>query len=86
MLPTLQTTQTCGSILPLLASAQFASQPFQGINPGVFQDSDSKWIELIDGSANKENIPLGPLLIKARHVDFLVGIDAGAEDPNGWPL
>jgi len=66
--------------------AQLSSQPFQGINPGIFQDANSEWIELIDGSMNKENIPIGPLLVKARHVDFIVAIDAGAEDPHDWPM
>ena len=63
----------------------FAFQPFQGINPGIFQDSDSKWIELVDGSTNKENIPIGPLLVKARNVDVIVALDAGAEQSDNWP-
>src|SRR5258706_8333208 len=67
-------------------SPNFAFQPFQGINTGIFQDSDSKWIELVDGSTNKENLPLGPLLVKARNVDVIVAIDAGAEDANDWPM
>ena len=67
-------------------SPHFVFQPFQGINPGIFQDSDSKWIELVDGSTNKENIPIGPLLVKARNVDVIVAIDAGAEDANDWPM
>ena len=75
-------------VLPLarLNVCSTCFQPFQGINPGVFQDADSKWIELIDGSSNKENIPLGPLFVKARHLDVIVAIDAGAEDADDWPV
>ena len=65
--------------------AQFASQPFQGINPGVFQDANSRWLDLIDGATNQENVPIGPLLVKARDVDVIVAIDASADDPNSWP-
>jgi len=64
---------------------QLASQPFQGINPGVYQDSSSTWIELVDGGMNLENIALGPLLVKARHLDVIVVIDAGSDDPDNWP-
>jgi len=65
---------------------QLAFQPFQGINPGTFQDSESKWIELIDGATNKENVPLGPLFIKARHLDVIVAVDASADDVDNWPM
>jgi lysophospholipase len=65
--------------------AQLVSQPFQGINPGVYQDSSSTWIELVDGATNKENVPLGPLFIKARHLDVIVAIDGSADDADNWP-
>ena len=87
VLMTLRTTPMC--VYPLSCSnipPHFAFQPFQGINPGIFQDSDSEWIELVDGSTNKENIPIGPLLVKARNVDVIVAIDAGAEDSDNWPM
>jgi len=63
----------------------FLSQPFQGINPTVYHDSNSTWIELVDGGLNKENVPLGPLLVKARHLDVIVAIDASADDSDNWP-
>ncbi|KAI0066051.1 phospholipase B [Artomyces pyxidatus] len=60
--------------------------PFQGIKPNNFEDSSSNWLELIDGSSNKENVPLGQLFVKARGLDAIVAIDASADDPvNGWP-
>ena len=66
-------------------SSQSASQPFQGINPDVYQDSNSTWLELVDGGSNKENLPLGPLLVKARHLDVIVAVDVGADDSDNWP-
>ncbi len=70
---------------PDRVSTQFASQPFQGINPGVYQDSNSTWLELVDGGLNKENLPLGPLLVKARHLDVIVAVDASSDDSDNWP-
>ncbi|TFY82180.1 hypothetical protein EWM64_g1831 [Hericium alpestre] len=62
------------------------SYPFQGIKPGAFEDSNSSWIELIDGSSNLENVPLGPLFVKSRELDVIVGIDCTGDDlVNGWP-
>ncbi|KAA1473978.1 phospholipase B [Dentipellis sp. KUC8613] len=60
--------------------------PFQGIKPGAFEDSNSSWINLIDGSSNGENVPLGPMFVKARGLDVVVAVDASADDPNNaWP-
>ena len=64
---------------------QFSSQPFQGVNPGVYQESNTTWIELVDGGLNDENLPLGPLLVKARHLDVVVAIDASSDDSDNWP-
>ncbi|TDL25988.1 phospholipase B [Rickenella mellea] len=60
--------------------------PFQSIKPDTFEDSNSGWLELIDGSSNLENVPLGTLFVKARGLDVIVGVDASADDPtNAWP-
>jgi lysophospholipase len=42
-------------------------------------------LELIDGSSDKENMPLGQLFVKARDMDVVVGIDASSDTPTGWP-
>ncbi|KDQ08047.1 hypothetical protein BOTBODRAFT_166340 [Botryobasidium botryosum FD-172 SS1] len=60
--------------------------PFQGINPGVFQHSMNDTLPLIDGGLNFENVPLGPLMVKARGVDFIVAVDGSADDNNSWPV
>ncbi|KAI0314922.1 phospholipase B [Amylostereum chailletii] len=59
--------------------------PFQGLKSGNFEDSSSRWLELIDGSSNLENIPLGQLFVKVRSLDVIVAVDASADDPNSWP-
>ena len=61
------------------------SQPFQSINPDTFHDSNSSWLDLIDGASNIENIPLGPLFVKARGIDVAVALEGSAEDPHLWP-
>lgn len=62
------------------------NQPFNNIKPDTFEDSNSTWLELIDGSSNLENIPLGPLFVKSRQLDVIIGVDASADEvDNLWP-
>lgn len=51
------------------------AQPFSGVKSNTYVDTNSTWLELIDGGLNLENVPLGPLLVKARDVDFIVAAD-----------
>jgi lysophospholipase len=60
-------------------------QPFNGIKPDTFEDSNSTWLELIDGASNLENVPLGPMFVRARNVDFVIAVDGSANTPQGWP-
>lgn len=60
--------------------------PFNGLRNSSFVDSDKTWLELIDGSSNGENVPYGPLLVKARNVDVIITLEGSADDPvNNWP-
>lgn len=60
--------------------------PFEGLNDGVFQDSKANWLELIDGSSNQENIPYGPLFVKARGLDVIVTLEGSGDIPGfNWP-
>ncbi|PSR76524.1 hypothetical protein PHLCEN_2v8427 [Hermanssonia centrifuga] len=59
--------------------------PFHGIKNDTFEDSDSTWLELVDGSTNGENVPLGPMFVKARGLDTIVAVDGSADDANAWP-
>ncbi|KAL5528334.1 hypothetical protein ACEPAF_7470 [Sanghuangporus sanghuang] len=60
--------------------------PFQSLKPDTFEDSNSTWLDLIDGSSNLENVPLGALFVKARGLDVILGLDSSADDPTfRWP-
>lgn len=60
--------------------------PFQGLKSGTFEDSDSNWIELIDGASNQENVPYGPLFVNSRGVEVIVTIENSADIPGlNWP-
>ena len=48
-------------------------------------DTNSDWLELIDGGLNGENIPLGPLFVKSRELDVIVAIDATANTDDSFP-
>lgn len=52
------------------------AQPFNGVKSNTYIDSNTSWLELIDGGLNLENVPFGPLLVNSRDVDFIVAVDA----------
>ncbi|KAG7448332.1 phospholipase B [Guyanagaster necrorhizus] len=58
---------------------------FRNVAPSTFVDTNSDWLELIDGGSNGEVVPFNPLLVKARGLDIIVGIDSSADDENNWP-
>ena len=68
-----------------IARLNRSSQPFSGIKSDTFHDSNTTWIELIDGSSNQENMPLSTLLVKAREVDVVVAVDGSSDSPERWP-
>ncbi|KAJ7209506.1 phospholipase B [Mycena pura] len=59
--------------------------PFQGLKSSTYADSGSSWLSLIDGASNGENIPYGPLFVKARGLDVIVTLENCADDSNNWP-
>lgn len=59
--------------------------PFNGLRNTTFADTNSEWIELLDGASNLENVPYGPQFVKARGVDVVVALQSSADDPNNWP-
>ncbi|KAL0581866.1 hypothetical protein V5O48_000234 [Marasmius crinis-equi] len=59
--------------------------PFHGMRPETFLDSESTWLELLDGASNLENVPYGPLLVRKRALDVIVTIENSADDSNNWP-
>ncbi|KAF9264260.1 phospholipase B [Marasmius fiardii PR-910] len=59
--------------------------PFHGLKPETFFDSQSTWLELLDGASNLENVPYGPLFVKKRGLDVIVTVESSADDPQSWP-
>ncbi|KAJ3744845.1 phospholipase B [Lentinula detonsa] len=57
--------------------------PFLGIASTTY--SSNAELQLIDGGSNGENIPLNPLLVKAREVDVIVAVDGSADTNDNWP-
>lgn len=50
--------------------------PFYGVASKTFVSSNQKDLRLVDGGEDGENIPLQPLLVKARGVDTILAVDA----------
>lgn len=53
--------------------------PFQGVSPSTFPDTNQTRLTLVDGGENGENVPFQPLLVQARDVDTIIAID-GSKD------
>ncbi|TBU46848.1 lysophospholipase [Dichomitus squalens] len=58
--------------------------PFFGISPATFPDSDQNILTLVDGGEDGETDPLQPLLVKARGVDTIIAIDAPADTSDNF--
>ncbi|KAF8314068.1 hypothetical protein DL93DRAFT_2080560 [Clavulina sp. PMI_390] len=59
--------------------------PFTGLNPSTFADSNNAELQLVDGGEDKETLPLWPLIHPERNVDVILGIDANSNTDFGWP-
>ncbi|KAI0313887.1 phospholipase B [Amylostereum chailletii] len=59
--------------------------PFQSISASTFQDSSSLYLSMVDGGENLENVPLGPMFVKARDMDFVVAVDGSFDTTDTWP-
>ena len=57
------------------AANSSGAQPFNSIKNDTYIDANTRWLELIDGGLNLENVPLGPLLVNSRDVDFILAAD-----------
>ncbi|KAF8432987.1 lysophospholipase catalytic domain-containing protein [Boletus edulis BED1] len=89
---TFNLTSTLGDALTLLNSLlpdsgiehDVASwpNPFYGIAPETFLSSNQMVLKLVDGGEDGENIPVQPLLVKARGLDTILAIDASGDVHN----
>ncbi|KIM35894.1 hypothetical protein M413DRAFT_32127 [Hebeloma cylindrosporum] len=62
-----------------LISAQYPN-PFKGVAGQSFIDTNEDLLSLVDGGHDGENIPIQPLLVKARGVDTIFVIDVSDDD------
>ena len=63
---------------------------FQGWNPQTlsnytFESAANEILEITDGGEDGQNIPLYPLLVKQRALDFILATDASADTDYLWP-
>ncbi|KAH7873529.1 lysophospholipase [Lentinula edodes] len=58
--------------------------PFWGMAPSNVAATNAE-LQLIDGGSNGENIPLNPLLVKAREVDVIIAVDGSSDTDDNWP-
>jgi lysophospholipase len=59
--------------------------PFNGVKRDTYIDTNTGRLELVDGGLNLENIPLGPLFVNSRNVDFILAVDGSADTSHSWP-
>ncbi|PSR77273.1 hypothetical protein PHLCEN_2v7966 [Hermanssonia centrifuga] len=59
--------------------AGLVPNPFMGMAPKTFIDSNQTLLAMVDGGEDGEVDPLQPLLVKARGVDVILAIDAPAD-------
>jgi hypothetical protein len=84
------TGQVCARFFPAIDRNVWLTtakrQPFYNLSGKAnFEDLNSEWLELIDGSSNGENVPLGQQFVRARGMDVVVAIDASADLATSWP-
>ncbi|KAI0934939.1 hypothetical protein AcV5_006621 [Taiwanofungus camphoratus] len=58
--------------------------PFFGLSPGTFIDANETLLKFVDGGEDGETVPFQPLLVKARGVDVIFGIDAASDTADYW--
>ncbi|KAH9832909.1 lysophospholipase [Rhodofomes roseus] len=58
--------------------------PFQGLHPETFIDTNETYLQIVDGGEDDETVPLQPLLVKAREVDVIFAIDAASDTEYNW--
>lgn len=63
----------------LVANYPNSFQNFQPSGGFSFESSGNDILQLTDGGENGENVPISPLLIPAREIDFILAADASAD-------
>lgn len=71
--------QTTTESVALVANYPNSFQNFQPDGGFTFESSSNDILQITDGGENGENVPLSPLLVKARELDFILAADASAD-------
>ncbi|KAF9811023.1 hypothetical protein IEO21_06727 [Rhodonia placenta] len=58
--------------------------PFYGVAPSTYIDSNETLLQLVDGGEDGETVPFMPLLVKARDVEVIFAIDVAADTEDNW--
>ncbi|KAI0820113.1 lysophospholipase [Trametes gibbosa] len=58
--------------------------PFFGLSPDTFVDTNSTILTLVDGGEDGETTPFQPLLVRARGLDTIIAIDAPADTSDNF--
>ncbi|KAH9851170.1 lysophospholipase [Lenzites betulinus] len=58
--------------------------PFFGLSPDTFVDTNSTILALVDGGEDGETTPLQPLLVRARGLDTIIAIDSPADTADNF--
>ena len=60
--------------------------PFFGVAKDTFISSNEEFLTLIDGGEDGQDMPMAPLLVKARGIDVIIAIDVvGSKSPFPFP-
>ncbi|KAM0755624.1 hypothetical protein T439DRAFT_308052 [Meredithblackwellia eburnea MCA 4105] len=71
--------------IPLVANWPNSFKDFVPEGGATFESAGNDILQLTDGGENGENIPLGPLLVKARGQDMILALDSSADTDFFWP-
>ncbi|GAA5896529.1 uncharacterized protein JCM6883_006934 [Sporobolomyces salmoneus] len=77
--------QATSESIALVANYPNTFQNFQPAGGFSFESSSNTILQITDGGENGENVPLSPLLVKARELDFIIAADASADTEYSWP-
>ncbi|GAA5892136.1 hypothetical protein JCM6882_005704 [Rhodosporidiobolus microsporus] len=73
------------SSIPLIANYPNTFQNWSPDTGVAFESAGNDILQITDGGENGENVPIGPLLVKAREVDIIMAIDSSADTDQTWP-
>ncbi|KAI0633190.1 lysophospholipase [Trametes polyzona] len=58
--------------------------PFHGLSPDTYVDTNTAVLSLVDGGEDGETTPFQPLLVKARGLDTIIALDAPADTSDNF--